>query len=419
MTGGMHGPTGTFTGSNSPVFQGVNDFITDYDATPPSKPKAYLNWMILDNQFKYDSAVSGAIPVTTPDLLGNMSKQIKLKKSGYLYIWVSNETKGWDVFFDNLKVTHYVGPMLEENHYYPFGLTMAGISDKALKGNYVENKYRFNKGSELQNKEFSDGSGLEMYETNLRELDPQLGRWWQTDSKPDYAQSLYASMDNNPILHNDPLGDTSVLGEAWNWVTEKYNQFDHWNYPGRGAVTWINENLNPVNDAVELATGRDYNLPGAPEVSRVQAGVGLAATFIPGGKVEGAAIKNVERQVVSLDNNALIHAIEQDGKETVKKAIGSAKPIVSVTAAKEFLAKGDKQALKEFMGEIGAKISKQGASTEQVNTLKATAERLGRALGANDAKIAGDAMNNGATIITRDQKFIKFLQATGIPVQSF
>jgi guanyl-specific ribonuclease Sa len=85
---------------------------------------------------------------------------------------------------------------------------MAGISDKALKTNYAENKYRYNSGNELQNKEFSDGSGLELYDAIHRMYDPQLGRFGQIDAHAHLFEnwSPYSFAIDYPDLLNDPSG---------------------------------------------------------------------------------------------------------------------------------------------------------------------------------------------------------------------
>nr|WP_295187908.1 RHS repeat-associated core domain-containing protein [Sediminibacterium sp.] len=98
-----------------------------------------------------------------------------------------------------------------KTHYYPFGLTMAGISSKAA--GKLENKYKFNGGNELQSGEFSDGSGLELYDAIHRRYDQQLGRFNQIDALADMSlhQSPYNFGSNNPIRINDPLGLTDNM----------------------------------------------------------------------------------------------------------------------------------------------------------------------------------------------------------------
>jgi RHS repeat-associated protein len=72
---------------------------------------------------------------------------------------------------------------------------------------YAQNKYRYTN-KELQNQEFSDGTGLEEYDFGARFQDPQLGRMNQEDPHgADYFRlSPYNYSNNNPILYNDPTG---------------------------------------------------------------------------------------------------------------------------------------------------------------------------------------------------------------------
>lgn len=209
-TVGTHGTVSPSQINTSAGTNVINSMITQQNNQSSSyqnRPRAFINVIFFDEQFKavdYKISMVGNNSQLKEDHYTDL-QNLTAPKNGFVYIYCSNETPV-DVFFDNLQVIHTRGAILEETHYYPFGLTMAGISSK-MAGS-LENKRKFNAGSELQSREFSDGSGLELYATQFRSLDPQIGRFWQIDPKPNHDLSPYATFNNNPIRYNDPLGDT-------------------------------------------------------------------------------------------------------------------------------------------------------------------------------------------------------------------
>ena len=226
------------SGGASGVVDGINYSYTNSGTGSPfllspdqgsSKPSAFLNYILFDENFQPISAQSAPLGNNPSQLHAVSLPSINATRAGYLFIYLSydNDT-GPDVWFDELKITYKESPVIQINDYYAFGLQ----SFQWLREGENENKYLF------QGKELNDSTG--MYDFHARQYDASIGRWLGVDPKSQFA-SPYLFGFNNPYMTVDPDGELAwfvpiIIGGVLNTVLNAGKIDSFWEGLGYFAI---------------------------------------------------------------------------------------------------------------------------------------------------------------------------------------
>ena len=222
-------------------FGTINKIEYLYDATGRKKRKVvtagtnitttdYLDgFQYTDAMLSFFSDAEGYVNVTYCEECETESKL----RFNYVYQYKDHlgnirVSYGYDEHDEVLKI-------IEENHYYPFGLKHTSYNTGEMKyelleeneiqltplaaGERVLNNYRYN------GKEWQDELSLNVYDYDNRVYDPAIGRFWEMDPLAEQGRrwSPYNYCFNNPIYFQDPDGMWPTL-PSWSDVKKSYNQ---------------------------------------------------------------------------------------------------------------------------------------------------------------------------------------------------
>jgi RHS repeat-associated protein len=213
---GSGGTSGIVKGNTAGINSQLNGSAAFNTAVQPNgsnpagnAPQAYITAIFFDERFNMIPAADGGVvqQQVAASVSGSsmtplvLPADYKAPKNGYVYIYLSNQSNN-DVYWDNFTVNIKQGQIVEENHYYSYGLKIATLSSKKLGDTY--------QGS-LKNNYLYQGSFAELDEDigwndfALRNYDAQIGRWVQQDPYQEFA-SPYVGMGCDPANLIDPSG---------------------------------------------------------------------------------------------------------------------------------------------------------------------------------------------------------------------
>ncbi len=272
-------------GENPAAYGGFNTYLPGFTngiSYNTGDPKAYLNYILFDANYANPQFGYAVIPSTAANKWEKLSVQVTAPVTGYIYIYVTNESN-YNVFFDDLLIIHEKNTkslrVTESADYYPFGLMIEGthyIDESRLVNSY---------GYQGMYSEFDARTGWNRFE-GRGNYDSRLGRWMSADplanATPDY--SPYAAMMNNPALRVDPDGrflPAVVVGAAL-----------------LGGAANLYQNWDKIRNPLQ---GVNYFLTGAASGALVFVSPLVAASVLTGGNIANNLINGVP---IDLQNSA-------------------------------------------------------------------------------------------------------------------
>ena len=168
---------------------GVSQDLTPVSETP-AVPVGYVKFLIYDKDYAFiESKVQ---PITAAD---NAWQRLDLKHTAQVIVSCESAKPVW---FDDIAIQLTPALIVQENHYDPWGLNLAGIETQGQ----PNHKFQYN-GKEKQGE-----LGLDWIDYGARMYDGQLGRWFAIDPLADMMRrhSPYNYGYNNPIRFIDPDG---------------------------------------------------------------------------------------------------------------------------------------------------------------------------------------------------------------------
>jgi len=219
-------------------------------------PKAYLNYLVFDRNFVFVNG--GYVQVSTAAKEDGtnvphqqLTAQVIITQPGYVYTYLSNEsTSPIEVYFDDFTVQQIKSPVVQQEDFYPFGLSFNQYSREGIVGQ----NYLFN------NKELQYDLGLDMYDFGKRMYMPEIGRWGVMDPLAERGRrwSPYNYAFDNPMRFIDPDGQwpdvpqwLKNIGSGFSKLGEAFGSSKTYSQIGKGMQTYGQESKK-IADHVEV-----------------------------------------------------------------------------------------------------------------------------------------------------------------------